>query len=296
MKFLVTFLVILQLVVPYLGKSQTQYYVYSVSGNVTKFENNKFKQLSPLDRLNDVDKIKFSGKSSISIVEVKNKKVYKFSKNGQIVLRDLIKEQGSEISTTKKIFEYVINNFVEKGKLFHGEYNYSSTGMATRGIAKSTRVIAFPPPGTVIYKSRTFPVILDSSLVTIDNSFNIIISQNGEKLFDTMIVSAQIITLPETLNPNMPIQLIYKWRKYHNMIDIYFITDTEKLHLDKDILEIESDSVTFKNDSDKILAKAIYLESKFCYIDAIILYELLERKYNRKNELLALQQKLGVKM
>jgi hypothetical protein len=243
-----------------------------------------------------MDKIKFNAKSSISIVEIKTKKVYKFSETGQKVIWELIKKTGSEISTTKRIFEYVINNFIEKGKLFHGEYNYSSTGMATRGIKKNVRTIAFPPSGTVIYESRLFPVVLDSSLVIFDNNFNAIIFQNREKLLDTNIVSSQILTLPETLIPNIPIQLTCKWREYQNIIDIHFISDVEKSIIDNDILEIESDSATFTNDSDKILAKAIYLESKFCFLDAIILYEQLDRKYNRKNELLAFKQKLGIKM
>jgi len=45
------------------------------------------------------------------------------------------------------------------------------------------------------------------------------------------------------------------------------------------LLEIESDSVLLKNPNDKILAKAIYLEAKNCFIDAAELFKSINVDY-----------------
>ena len=58
-----------------------------------------------------------------------------------------------------------------------------------------------------------------------------------------------------------------------------FLNDAEKAILNAELLEIENDSDLLKNPNDKILAKAIYLEAKNCFIDAAELFKSINVDY-----------------
>jgi hypothetical protein len=57
------------------------------------------------------------------------------------------------------------------------------------------------------------------------------------------------------------------------------MNEAEKASINAELLEIESDSVLLKNPNDKILAKAIYLEAKNCFIDAAELFKSINVDY-----------------
>jgi hypothetical protein len=57
------------------------------------------------------------------------------------------------------------------------------------------------------------------------------------------------------------------------------MNEAEKASISAELLEIESDSILLKNPNDKILAKAIYLEAKNCFIDAAELFKSINVDY-----------------
>jgi hypothetical protein len=180
-------------------------------------------------------------------------------------------------STAKKTIDYVLSNFIEKGKAFHEEKDYSSVGMATRGVSK--KPLLFPWSGTSIYLNDSFVPQFDSALSAIENKFYISLSQNKKIISESFLEQGDTLQLPQVQDSKSPIVMTCKWRSFSYSVDLILLSEAEKAILNAELLEIENDSDLLKNPTDKILAKAIYLEAKNCFIDAAELFKSINVDY-----------------
>jgi ribosomal protein L30E len=252
-------------------QAQGQYFVYSITGTASVLRNNKPQPLKILDKVLELDKLSLGSKSGISLVNVQTKKLYQISQSKPFVIREVIKNYPEDLSTSKKTIEYVIANFIEKGKVFHEGKDYSSVGMATRGVTK--KPLLFPWSGTSIYLNHSFVPQFDSALTVIENKFFISFSQDKKILSESFIKQGDTLQIPTIQDNSSPIVMTCKWRSFSQSIDLNFMSEAEKAILNAELLEIENDNDLLKNPSEKILAKAIYLEAKNCFIDAAELFK-----------------------
>ena len=124
-------------------QAQGQYFVYSITGTASVLRNNKPQPLKILDKVLELDKLSLGAKSGISLVNVQTKKLYQISQAKPFVIREVVNNYAEAPSTSKKTIDYVIANFIEKGKGFHEEKDCSSVGMATRGTSKKPLLFPF---------------------------------------------------------------------------------------------------------------------------------------------------------
>jgi ribosomal protein L30E len=252
-------------------QAQGQYYVYSITGTATVLRNNKPQPLKILDKVIELDKLSLGSKSGISLVNVQTKKLYQISQSKPFVIKEVVKNYPKDLSTSKKTIEYVIANFIEKGKVFHEGKDYSSVGMATRGVTK--KPLLFPWSGTSIYLNYSFVPQFDSALAVIENKFYVSFSQDKKILSESFMKQGDTLQIPTVHDNSSPIVMTCKWRSFSQSLDLNFMSEAEKAILNSELLEIENDGVSLKNPVDKILAKAIYLEAKSCFIDAAELFK-----------------------
>jgi hypothetical protein len=259
-------------------RSQNVFYVYSVQGKVTVESKGKHRQLKIFDRMTDDDVFSLGVNSRFSFVAASDKRYYEAKQQGRFVVKSFVRERSKTVSANSNTIDYVLENFVQKGRLIIGDGFSSESGVVERGV--DLNLIEYPFNRTVIYMARDFKPVFNDSLKKIRDEFTVNFIQDGTRYPELRVKSGDSVKIPIDAVDYAPLIFFCKWGEVTQSLRMIMADEDRMKELNQGLESLKS-SFGGLSEFDSIMAQALYLEASGCHLDALRLYEVLE---NRKPE------------
>jgi hypothetical protein len=258
---------------PVIVIAQNVYYVYSAQGKVILDTKGKQRQLKIFDHISDDDAVIVDVNSKFSFVAASDKRLYETRNAGRFIIKSFVKEKSKIVSSNSNTMHYVLDNFIQKGKLLNGESSLYESGVVERG--SDVKLFLYPFRKTLIYRAKYFVPIFNDSVANLFDEFSVTFLQEGSNFPILKIKRGDSVQIPINAVDYYPLVFLCKWRNEIQSLRLIIADKDQLKELNQGMDNLKS-IFNDQYDIDCIMAQALYLEAMGCYLEALRFYKELE--------------------
>lgn len=264
--------------------------VYAAQGSVQLETRTGNRPLKAFDSLRAADVVVLGENARMAWVTVKDKRYFEHAGKGRFSMVQLtsLHQSGSK-GTLSKAMQYVIDQFIEKGKKHHASLDYRRAGVVERG--EELMPMLYPAEGTRLYRTLQFIPVFNSELLAKCPQFQIEIFKNSMPLLQRELRPGDSLSVAPWLAVGESLSMRVTCGEYVNFITLDRPTAEQYRQLEEELKELDAAGTDMDAEA-KLLTRALFFESRSFLIEAAALYEELTARAGSKSVYGVFRQRL----